>query len=316
MPPVEGSNNRLRGFYPETISTDADVKSLYDNFQDGVSQAVELGIDRLSIRHIGTRATMAALVSTGIKIEGVLPIATPEEDSLLVYTGWNSETRQMDESYINRHTDLLGQVASIMPAGNLASDPRHRGYRIQTLEGHATENERRGAVSRFLGLYATFGFNKADVEELVLNQGNTIAYLEDAEGRIVSTVLAESAQIEVGGHEPINIYEMTEATTLRELEGQGLYRAVSGHLTRHLQSENFAGTPAHLIYGESNLSSPGVIYAARRNGRKFAANDGLKYGVSDSSFGILPQNYGVSDGREVRPYNDFALTYVDLRKKE
>lgn len=126
--------------------------------------------------------------------------------------------------------------------------------------------------------------------------------------------MAERAEFSAG-QESVTLYEITEAVTDPEYSGRGLYRLVSGALSQHVrknarQELSLGAADLAGIYGESNLSSPGVIYAARGNGRVVAA-DYPPESVSDK-YGILEQNFKVNDGQDTRPYNDFALTWVPI----
>lgn len=165
-------------------------------------------------------------------------------------------------------------------------------------------------IQRFIELYAAFGYNGVDVEDLLNNPLNTIAYVEDEEG-VVSTALAERALIEVNGFRPLRIAEITEAVTRVKDRGRGLYRAISGYLVDSLVEDQ--EKPLNIIYGESNLAMKGVLISAHHNGRRFSYFDAGSLGLKHPHFGILQQNFHVEDGTEKRPYNDFALSYVPIK---
>lgn len=184
-------------------------------------------------------------------------------------------------------------------------------YSPRVIQHETAFSVRQSLVPQFVDLYGKFGYNEEEVSELLTNDSNTVCYVEDQEGQVVSTALAERATIEVEGCADIVVVEITEAITLTEMRGKGLYSSLSGFLVEHLL-EDHTQRPISIIYGESNLSSPGVIYSARKNGRLFSFYDGAIFGIDRDDFGILEQNFSVNDGVETRPYNDFALSYVPL----
>ena len=163
-------------------------------------------------------------------------------------------------------------------------------------------------------MFDIFGYDEADVAEILNNADNTIIYLE-VDGEVVSTAMAERAQIPIAGFGALELYEVTEASTLPNLRELGLYKIASGLLLEHLLNQQ-ATSPVHAIYGESNLAMPGVLIAGHKNGRRFNFFDRRRLSISNPNFGLLQQNFHIDDGREQRPYNDFAVSYLPLNAEE
>jgi hypothetical protein len=170
------------------------------------------------------------------------------------------------------------------------------------------EEQKREMVGQFADLYSVFGYDEDDVEEILLNPANTIAYAQDETG-VISTAMGEKATLEVEGFGQLHMAEITEAITHPDRRGEGFYAAICGFLTEKLKVSE---EPLDIIYGESNLAMQGLLLAIYESGRRFSFFDRGKLGVRYPEFGILQQNFHVEDGTETRPYNDFALSYVPL----
>lgn len=310
-PPVESSHNRLRGFYDVAVLDDEE--SVIDFA--GQFEACRLGLesrDRLSIRAVARSGSLAMLGSVGVQIEGAIPLAG-QGDLVMIYTGWNRPARNIEKSYLAAHRQLLVRatergIDTKDRLGELAA----QGFSPKIVNGSTPERQKASLVPAFTDMYGSFGYDQPAVEELLINPANTIAYIQDG-STIVSTSMAEHGTIEVGGLDPFNIVEVTEASTRSQYRQRGLYKAISGYMIAQLLSEiQNSAKSVSAIYGESNLAMPGVVFAASENGRRFSHFDVSRFGINRPDFGILSQNFRVEDGVETRPYNDFALSYVLL----
>ncbi|NKY27740.1 hypothetical protein [Nocardia gamkensis] len=315
-PPAFATHNRLRGFYPRVVDTADAMIQFIEDFEDYRAKAAYSSIDRLTIRYAGSIELLYMLEDAGIEVEGVIPLAC-EHPHYIVYTCWHSSFRSIGADDLLQHRIILKRTRKERARKNrIATDSQALGLTIHVLSRGTELSRREHAVARFVEVYRTFGLDQHGVRDLVLSADNTIAYLADSSDAVVCTVLAERAKILIEGHDALVLFEITEGTTRVDFQGRGLYRGLSALLVDHVWEE--ATEPIHAIYGESNLSSPGVIYAARQNGRRFVHDEGHLYGAIHSRnlrFGILSQNYKVNDGREKRAYNDFALSYVDLAER-
>lgn len=315
-PPIHTPRHkRLRGFYPEYVDGQDQIDNFIDEFETAASaMAKHPEIDRLSIRVVGGIGTVSLLENVGIKVEAAFPLTDVGREAFVIYTALNSHGRRMSEEVISDHVQLIEAVVSTDVS---TQDPYKalvaRGYKPKILNPGVNPDVGINMVPQFMELYSRFGLQETEVKAILTEPTNVIAYLTTTDGRIASTALAEKACLDIAGLGTVNIVEISEAVTLPSLERRGLYRNLSGLLVSHLvKVAKIDEQPINAIYGESNLSAVGAVYAARRNGRRFSAHDASLFKVSRPDFGILEQSFKVNDGREIRDYNDFALTYVEL----
>jgi hypothetical protein len=316
-PPIEASNDRLRGFYPEVVATASDADNLAVAFEQSQRATHEHpNATRLSLRAV-VEGKLLPTLGEAMQLEAALPIAnTPGQ--YILYAAWNDPARKPTNAALEGHRSLITQAQSRpLVNGEPFAELLSKGFEPRILTPQTSLAKRRNQKDRFLELYSKFDFNEDDVEELLTSPHNTIAYIENDEGKVISTALAERGSVTVGGYATegiLHIAEITEAVTDPAARGRGLYRALSGFLSKCVLEEQRTGQPPlDALYGESNLSSPGVIISAHRNGRKFSMDDASHLGLAHQPhFGILQQSVRVNDGSETRPYNDFALTYIPL----
>lgn len=306
-PPEFSSNNRLRGFYETTLEDESDAEQVANALDQYRADAVAQDIaDRVSIRAVGTVGAIHVLDQLGVTLEGALPIR--DSDRFVIYTAWNAPDRQASDETLIEHRTLIASMVNY--------DPRPHAVRPTPLEVEfidaSTDAKRKAELAtKFTDLYGAFGYDQAEVEYLLDDENNIIAFTEDQKG-ILSTAMAERADIAVDGHGVVRMAEITEAITRPNRRGEGLYREISRQLVSYLKEVSPARAPLDIIYGESNLTMKGVIIAARQNGRRFSHLDRTDLGISQPNFGILQQNFKVADGVETRQYNDFALSYFAL----
>jgi hypothetical protein len=305
-PPQAASHNRVRGFYDEGV---------LDTSQEALEFASQLGDlradfdkqqerTRLSVRFITQAAHLKLLSAAGVQIEAAIPLANSEEPELvLAYAGHNAPDRRISQDQQHAHGQLLDRVIA-------SPRPTRHAVAGHTIDSRTTDAERARLAPYFLQLYSQFGYDQQGVDELLGNPSNTIMFVE-RDGQVVSTAMAERASIPIKDFGILELAEITEAATHPNYRQQGLYTAVSGLLLDGLV-ERQADDPLHAIYGESNLAMPGVLYAGHQNGRRFSYQDRDSYSLSAPGFGVLPQNFHIADGRETRPHNDFAVSYVPL----
>lgn len=302
-PPSAAAFERIRGFYTDgTITSRAEADSLAEVVFDTVDRMEQSDeATRVSFRAVAEIGSIGMLQFNGLtQVEAILPIAGT--DLGLVYFGKNHSSRSMDPSYIRRHAQLIQSASQRRPLNQQAS------YDLRIVDN----SEVTELVEQFTPLYEAFGYNAADTDQLLRSESNTVAYIMSDE-KVVSTAMAEHASIPIVGFGDLNITEITEASTHPDYRRRGLYARVSGFLLDCLIARRDDDqSRADIIYGESNLAMPGVVYAAQENGRRFCYFDRETYGIGDEAYGILPQNFRVEDGVETRPYNDFAVSYVPL----
>jgi ribosomal protein S18 acetylase RimI-like enzyme len=127
-------------------------------------------------------------------------------------------------------------------------------------------------------LYSTFGWNEKEVVALINNPNNLLVAARDLNnGRIVSSGLVEFADINFNEMPtPLRLAEITEAATLKEYRGRGLYQKVSDEILRILAGQT---NPPDLVFGESNLDAEAVLKVAARQGRIPAFKTALDFNL-------------------------------------
>ncbi len=315
-PPVEGSNQRMRGFYTEVVQSEADLSTLITECSEAQKRAeAHTEVTRLGIRAV-MRNTLIPAFGDAMMLEGALPIGSTPGRSI-VYAAWNDVGRRASDEDLAAHYDTIAAAQAREPVTDSPYlELIEKGYVPKIIDGRMDRATRLAQAGRFLELYGKFDFDEGDVRELLTNPNNTIAYIQNEAGDIISTVLAERGSIPIMGqpNNQLTIAEITEAVTDPDMRGGGLYRGLSGLLVQCMVDNHIVGdAPLDTLYGESNLSAVGVLVSAHRNGRRFSIDDAPALGVKGyPNFGILQQNVAVNDGAETRAYNDFALTYRPL----
>lgn len=299
-PPQPTTHNRLRGFYTDGIVRSAAEAQTFAEYFRAYERDLTAENDRLSVRVVAHTGSLAMLSEMGVTIEAAIPLARPESDLVVAYAGSNSVSRTLSTEQIASHSELLTRTAANRGASKKHTLPAGWGY------GRVIPGDSGALVGSFTQLYKPFGYDEAATAGLLDDPHNTIIYISTDQDAIVSTAMAERAEIAVGSLDPLTLVEITEASTLSAYQGQGLYRIASGILLQSLIQD----PTIHAIYGESNLAKPGVIIAAHENGRRFSHFDAAPFGINNPGYGVLPQNFHVADDSEVRQYNDFAVSYV------
>lgn len=300
-PPEKTSQERVRGFYPRIIEGDSDIDTLIEAMGATTDTLGDDNITRLAFRAV-TRVDQlktldGELAGSSMGLEAAIPIQHPELDNhSIAYLGANTPQRSIATEHYSAYAERIRRTSQ-----------QPRTYTDGTLELKIVDPRNAAQlVAPFTELYQPFGYNEEETADILKDPGNIIAYINQ-KGRPVSTAMAEQASIPTEAGE-VNITELTEASTLPQLRGAGLYTLCVGGLVRHIKhSQN-----TNALYGESNLSTDRVIHAAHQTGRRFSHNDASGYSIDSTGFGILPQNFSVNDGVETRRYNDFAVGYYEL----
>ena len=108
----------------------------------------------------------------------------------------------------------------------------------------------------------------------------------------------------------LKIIELTEAATVTEHQGQGLYSAVAtkGLVELAKGSVPFIKDGVDLVYGECNGHNQGVLKAARYQGRTFAAEAAQKMKLPFN--GLLLQHVPIFGSSKISEYNNLLPAFL------
>jgi hypothetical protein len=312
-PPVPTNNDRLRGFYADRIipATQAEVYAFGDELEAvrSVMASEQLG-SRLAVKAIMETGAISLLRSF-VKVEAAVPLANGHHDLQMVFLGFNLGSRRpAEQEFINGQSTIFNAIYTGR-SGNNTNLPNTDGLVVETLRGDTAAPDRIESLTpEFSELFTPFGYDQTNTAAILGDPNNTLVYLRNEEtGHIVSSAMAETATVAVGGLGDIAITEITEAITRSEFRGHGYYRLVSRLLVNEMRDQIEDGRPINAIYGEGNIASPGVLVAAAQNGRRFSMEDAAALGVPRNRFGILPQSFAIADGSEPG-YRDLAVSYL------
>ncbi len=317
-PPQETSFNRVKGFYDDRIIVE---EGQFDNLLAEVAYIARFigstEVTRLSIRaivdnsllHYGNPA-LEAFGEAVISLDGTNP---DFRETSILYLGYNSADRQPDKK------DLVSTFDNYRKAKERRSKDTYsmllraetQGYEIRMLATPVVDEK---IVAQVAELYGRFGWDLVQVEEILSNPLNciTLAFCED---QIVSAGISEFSLIQIkngreGSEVQLKMVELTEAATLSEHGGKGLYSAISSKSLLELQSGSvhFAPSGIDLAYGECNGSNLGVLLAAKTQGRIFSTE------ISESKSlpfrGLLPQHVPISGSQRSTEYNDLIPAFI------
>ena len=313
-PPVESSEQRRRGFVSDVIDTTEALSSLLHEF---TAFPFDEKTTRYSGRLFVTQDALTSVVTTqhavaDAVIEGIIPLegcgVSELEDTSLVYLGRNTPERQASQLDMEQE---LAQARTIFSTPvNQASTHDYDAFSFQFISDVMRIDPRIHA--QFFGLYQAFGWNEADVVSMLQRKTNVLLGVFQ-NGELVSTGMAERAILPVRRDNqgfPFVMYEITEAATREEYRGNGLYTAVAHRLNQHLTA-----TDANLVYAESNLRAPGVLKAARKQGRHTVLESFEQYGLTPKPLRWAVRiSGGSSDVRPAHEKNDLLVTYL-VRKE-
>ncbi len=308
-PPIEASEQRKKGIYHSVIEHPYQLRSLLEEFH---SFPLDVQTTRYSARLFITQERLREIEETDRLyldqyLEGIIPLCGSGvqelEDCCMIYVGKNSVARTHSYALMEQELSLARQIFA--DSENSAShNPANFEFEILT----AARKQDRDIKNQFCDLYSAFGYNPGDVDEILTSPNNVIVAAFDS-SVIASSGLGERAEFFIrrsGKNVRFVMYEVTEAATRELYRGNGLYTHVAFALMRHL-----AQTDANLIYAESNLEAPGVLKAAKRQGRHSVLETFDQYGFIprplQQHVRISP---GHSDTRATHLKNDLLVTFL------
>lgn len=307
-PPEEATEQRKKGILNRVLETADDLSSIITEFQN-------MPFDEATTRYTARIfVTDSLLKRKDIKaaiceyVEAILPLAScgiPDlEDCCMVYIGKNADTRKADPQELQHQLKFAKEVYS----GESASKEKNsvNGYRIEQVADEMKKDA--NLQHQYAELYQAFGWNEDQVVELLTNHSNTLVAAFDGD-RLISAGMAERAELTIERNSrllPFVMYEVTEAATVEEYRGKGLYTSVAKKIMRIL-----ANGDANIVYAESNLSAPGVLLAGQRQGRRSAVQSAELFGYPPRS---LEQHVRISGGshdqRPPQEKNNLIVTWM------
>lgn len=309
-PPVESSEQRKRGFVSDVVDTADALSSLLDDFDTyPFDEKTTRYSGRLFVTQDAFQETVALHRETAdAVIEGIIPLAgcgvSALEDTNLLYIGKNTAGRQAPQMEMEQELERARTIFSA-PVGETSTHD-YDAFSFQFISDVMRIDPRIHA--QFFDLYHAFGWDKADVVSMLQRKTNVLLGVF-REGELVSTGMAERAILPVRrNHQgfPFVMYEITEAATREAYRGNGLYTAVAHKLNQYLTA-----TDANLVYAESNLRAPGVLKAARRQGRHTVLESFDQYGLTPKPLRWAVRiSGGSSDVRPMHEKNDLLVTYL------
>lgn len=161
-------------------------------------------------------------------------------------------------------------------------------------------------VEQLAFLWQKFGFSAMEIQALLANGDNLIVGAFH-DGRLVSAGRANFMRHTLNGV-PFTLVEHTDAATLPELEGRGLYGAVLATQMRELAA---LPEPPNLLVGETNILSLPALKISRRVGREFGLEHTLRTGFSK---GILRQDIAMTTDSGDVVFKDLVPAFISRER--
>ncbi len=316
-PTIDIENNRKRGMFRRVIENGPMLEKLVGRFS---KFELSEDVSRISARIFVTDSALRETLGKNPEqidplVEAIIPLkgsGIPElDDVLLIYLGKNSDSRTLPQEEVNNEISRAKEIFS------LEEPPRYHSYEgidFTVLDPGLRQDAE--IQNQFADLYSAFGWQVDDVAKILNNQDNLLVAAFN-QGLLISTGMAEKAVVPlIRGDKRFDLimYEITEAATREKYRGNGLYLAVALIINRLL-----ADGDANLVFGESNLSAPGVLKAAYRQGRHSALRNLNEYGISEKPLRQPVRiSGGINDNRPQHLKNDLLVTYLvreDLIKR-
>jgi hypothetical protein len=328
-PPQEASEQRKKAIYPDVIENAEDLSIILRELH---AMPFDAKTTRYSIRAFISRNAFAQAIQTDPLLyeytEGAIDLAgieRPElEDTVIAYFGKNNGARRTAPDL---YTERIARVRDVYQSERYAPrEPRFEipGFTIDQLAPKDTIEP--AIIDQYAHLYKAFGRSREDVEEMLVSPTNihvaafydTVPSLQDIEAganpkaisrELVSAGIGELSQVTIrrnGIPYSIRFAEVTEAATREDFRGSGLYTIVANNLNRILASHNL-----DFVMAESNASAPGVIMAARLQGRSTSLEVLDQFGLPER---LLEQHVRIFEGsKDMRPEtekNDLVPTFM------
>lgn len=316
-PPERASFNRMKAFYTVgLVDSTESLNIVREEFRSCIEE-MDNTISRIQFRAIVEGNFLMQQRDFNFfqkHLEAIIPLDEGQlgEKPLLIYFGKNTNIRQPQDEDLKFIKENLRNAIQVerRTVPQIMNKAELNGYSVETLYLPSEPSLREQTIDQLSNLYLRFGWDRPDVEEMIMNPNNLIAVAR-GEIQIVSAGIAEMANIPIGNNS-LRMAEITEAATLNEHGSKGLYTAVSTHLilelVRRSQNQQIFGGEIDLIFGECNGLSAGVLKVVKFQGRAFAAEIGGEFGFPES--GMLPQQVPISGAERNTKYNDLFPAFL------
>ncbi len=256
-PRYDGRNGRIKGFHNRIAEPEGMCRLL-----QGVRRMMEAhGAGRGTLRVLapaaGLRRTMDSAAAEGFEAEA----AIPHREYAIVYLGRNTGQRAPAPGVLAaEREDLRAAIESHRGSGGSAAE----GFSIDAPSPDSREDVR-ALVSLWRQAFTSYIFPiEFDTVRDVLSDDANLCFVARAGGRIVSSLVAERAAVDVE-HVRLRLCELSEFATEPEFRGRGLMtmlqRAAIG-ATREVW-------PDAAIYAENRAEEPGSYRSSLRAGMHY-----------------------------------------------
>ncbi|MCG8455108.1 MAG: hypothetical protein MI919_02425 [Holophagales bacterium] len=334
-PPRPSSHRRIKGIdNRRVIRTGGQLQELLASLEELVP-GLDRSADRLSVRALVEerllgehREVLAPWAEAVIPLEDC---GDALEGLVFLYLGRNLPSRSSHGGDLERSLEHVRLAEKRRPkrASEMIERVRDGGYGLRLLD----RAERLGdpQLRRAMAvLYERFGWNAEDTRQILANPDSLIAVatvpaLGSApaprtagvgQARVVSAGIAELGRVRFGDGAELCFAELTEAATLAEHQGHGLYSGIISLLMAELAARSrrgeVLGGTLDLCFGECSGLDFGVLIAARHMGRRSSLRALEKRGLPFRGF--LPQHVPIGGARRSTPYNDLFPTYVSRER--
>lgn len=308
-PPTETSHKRIKGFYPHFITN-------FDSFIPFINQ-----FNSLVLEDKITRISLRTLVKTDFLkqlpdeykplVEIIIPLDGAEnsfDEYCLVYFGKNHPSRKSKnpiEEDVNRLDQALKKESK--DPEKILNNVNKNGYQLKILSSLEIDES---IITQIHQLIERFGYDLETTRNMLQDQNFTIGVAIKDE-KIVSVSIAEKSVQKIDDRE-LKIVELTEASTDKNHLSNGLYSAISTLILIHLANKPENEIP-HLVFGECNGASAGVLHTAKYQNRRFAFENIEKFGFS---LGYLPKHVPILGPDEINSpekiecYNNLFPAYL------
>lgn len=272
----DSRNDRIKAFNPNII-TDLSSLVIYCNELKG-EQSVH-NASRITSRVVIDETLLHSGESLECKIndlnsedvnlivEASIPLSGDLSGKNVTYLGYTSPDRMDSLEIQNAQNDFIQKSASadFLPYDKSLERIINGNYTVETLD-NPTERDILEIVRLYSSTYNDYLFelNYENVSDM-LTGDNFVAIARDLDDKIVSISIAEVADIELnsnGVRVPFKFSEISDAATLEDYRGEGLYTAVAHKLQKKLFENDF-----DLVFGEVRALNYGICKAVNKLGR-------------------------------------------------